>query len=189
MGESKMKNQKVQSSVVGAAGEHLVLSELFKRGYIAGLAPFNVKDYDIVVLNQDGTNSFPIQVKTTASNKRGWIMQDKHEKPIKDLYYCFVYLNEKLSDTEIFIIDSKNVADFLKLTHSIWLKVPGKNGKKHNDSKMRMLGRGINQDWIRNFDKIEKLLSKQEISFIKKMEKTNNHWIAPFKDAWNLIKV
>ena len=52
-----------------------------------------------------------------------------------------------------------------------------------------MLGRGINQDWIRNFDKIEKLLSKQEISFIKKMEKTNNHWIAPFKDAWNLIKV
>ena len=189
MGENRMKNKKVQSSVVGAAGEHLVLSELLKRGYIAGLAPFNVKDYDIVVLNQDGTNSFPIQVKTTASNKRGWIMQEKHEKPIKDLYYCFVYLHEKLSDTEIFIIDSKNVADHLKLTHSIWLKVPGKNGKKHNDSKMRMLGRGINQDWIRNLDKIEKLLSKQEISFINKMEKTNNHWIAPFKDAWNLIKV
>ena len=54
---------------------------------------------------------------------------------------------------------------------------------------MRMLGRGINQDWIRNFNKIEKLLSKQEISFIKKMEKNNNQWIAPFKDAWNLIKV
>ena len=39
-----MKNKKVQSSVVGAAGEHLVLSELLKRGYIAGLAPFNVNE-------------------------------------------------------------------------------------------------------------------------------------------------
>ena len=93
-----MSKVKLQSSVIGAAGEHLVLSELLKRGYVAGLAPFNVKDYDIVVLNKDGTNSFPIQVKTTASNKRGWIMQKKHEKPVKDLIYCFVYLTEKLSD-------------------------------------------------------------------------------------------
>ena len=189
MGENRMKNKKVQSSVVGAAGEHLVLSELLKRGYIAGLAPFNVKDYDIVVLNQDGTNSFPIQVKTTASNKRGWIMQDKHEKPIKDLYYCFVFLSEKLSDTEIFIIDSKNVANFLKFTHSIWLKVPGKNGKKHNDSKMRMLGRGINQSYINDFEKIKKLLTEKEQKFILSMKKKDNAWIEQFRNAWDLIKV
>ena len=108
---------------------------------------------------------------------------------LRDLYYCFVFLSEKLSDTEIFIIDSKNVADHLKLTHSIWLKVPGKNGKKHNDSKMRMLGRGINQSYINDFKKIKKLLTEKEQKFILSMKKKDNAWIEQFRNAWDLIKV
>ena len=184
-----MSKVKLQSSVIGASGEHLVLSELLKRGYVAGLAPFNVKDYDIVVLNKDGTNSFPIQVKTTASNKSGWIMQEKHEKPVKDLIYCFVYLTEKLSDTEIFIIDSKKVSNFLKTIHSIWLKVPGKNGKKHNDSNMRMLGRGINQSYIDDFEKIKNILNENEQKFILSMKAQNNTWIEQFRDAWEQIRI
>ena len=54
-----------QSSVIGAAGEHMVLSHLMRLGFISGKTPDFTKDYDLVVLNEDGNNSAPIQVKTT----------------------------------------------------------------------------------------------------------------------------
>ena len=69
-------NKRPQSSVIGAAGEHLVLSHLLRLGYIAGKTPDFTKDYDLVVLNKDGNDSAPIQVKTTTY--RTWIMQKKH---------------------------------------------------------------------------------------------------------------
>ena len=99
-----MKTQK-QSAVIGAAGEHLVLSNLLRLNYIAGKAPDNTKDYDLVVLNSDGTTSFPIQVKTTIDKKKSWILSEKHEKPIKNLIYCFVYIESKSSFSEIFVIE------------------------------------------------------------------------------------
>ena len=42
-----------QSSVIGAAGEHLVLSHLLRLGFIAGKTPDFTKDYDLVALNED----------------------------------------------------------------------------------------------------------------------------------------
>ena len=41
---------KVQSAVIGSAGEHLVISLLLRRNFIAGLAPQNTEDFDIVVM-------------------------------------------------------------------------------------------------------------------------------------------
>ena len=45
-----------QTSVIGASGEYLVLSTLLKHNFIAGKAPDNTKDYDLVVINKDGTS-------------------------------------------------------------------------------------------------------------------------------------
>ena len=41
------------NAVVGAAGENLVLSHLLRLNYIAGLAPYNTKDYDLIILSED----------------------------------------------------------------------------------------------------------------------------------------
>ena len=73
-----MPNKRPQSSVIGAAGEYLVLSHLLRLGFIAGKTPDFTKDYDLVVINKDGTNSAPIQVKTSTSPN--WMMQKKTRK-------------------------------------------------------------------------------------------------------------
>ena len=60
-----MQTDKIQSAVLGASGEHLILSQLLRLNFVAGKAPDNTKDYDLIVLNKDGTTSSPIQVKTS----------------------------------------------------------------------------------------------------------------------------
>ena len=37
-----------------------MLSQLLKMNFVAGLAPENTKDYDLIVLNREGNVSFPI---------------------------------------------------------------------------------------------------------------------------------
>ncbi len=171
-----------QSSVIGAAGEHLVISHLLRLGYIAGKTPDFTKDYDIVVLNKDGNDSAPIQVKTTTNN--GWILSKKHEIPIKNLFFCFVKMNLKNEKSDIFILDANQVAKYVKTTHKIWLKLPGKNGKKHNDTDMRKLDENLQKLYKLKID-LNNYLDKTEISFIKKYPKG---WLENYRNAWHLIK-
>jgi len=172
-----------QSAVLGASGEYLVLSNLLRLNFVAGKAPENTKDYDLIVLNKDGTSSFPIQVKTTFV-KDGWMLGQKHEKPIKNLIFCFVKLSKDTNKSEIYVVDSKVVANSVKTSHKIWLKLPGKKGQKHKDTSMRRLMR----DYKANFTKIKnykEYLSKDEVEFI------NQHsqgWLDKYKDAWHIIK-
>lgn len=162
--KKKIKNPLVpQSSVIGAAGEHLVLSNLLRLNFVAGQSPYNTKDYDLVVLNKNGTSSFPIQVKT-ALNKDGWVMKKKDETPIKNLIFCFVYLEIDSNKTEIYVLDSKTVSKILGFSHRIWLKVPGLKGRKHNDNKMRVLLRNnaVIVGKVKNF---KEYLNSEEIDF------------------------
>lgn len=75
-----------QSSLTGAAGEHLVMSRLLSRGYIAALAPQGVPNFDIVVTSTEGTQLCAFQVKTSWDKgaDRGWHMQEKHERITAD---------------------------------------------------------------------------------------------------------
>lgn len=52
------------NTLLGAAGEHYVMSELLRRGYIAALALQGVPNADIVVTDIDGTRLCSIQVKS-----------------------------------------------------------------------------------------------------------------------------
>ena len=51
------------SSLLGAAGEHYIMSELLRRGYIAALAPQGVPNTDIVVSDIQGSRLCSIQAK------------------------------------------------------------------------------------------------------------------------------
>ena len=174
-------NKRPQSSVIGAAGEHLVLSHLLRLGFIAGKTPDFTKDYDLVVINKDGTHSAPIQVKT--STYPNWLMQKKHEEPIDNLFYCFVRMSLDSIKTDIFIMDSNTVSNFVKTSHKIWLKMPARNGKKHKDTNMRKIESNFNHfKWIENPGKY---LNSNELKFI---EDHSKGWMEKYREAWHLIK-
>lgn len=126
--------------LIGAAGEHLVLSRLLTRGLLASLAPRGTRKADILVNPLDGGRPFLIQVKTRSGNDKNfnWAMTKKAEEIVeKDIFYCFVNLDPQHPD--VYVIPAKLVASIVKEHHANWLATPGKNGKVHKDSDMRTL--------------------------------------------------
>ena len=131
------------TSLTGAAGEHLVMSRLLSRGYIAALAPQGVPNFDVVVTSLDGSQLCAFQVKTRwhKGSDGGWHMRPKHEELVSDrIFYCFVDLGKKpAAASAIYVIPSKVVANVVQLSHATWLSRTGKNGQPHKDSSVRRL--------------------------------------------------
>jgi hypothetical protein len=82
-------------ALIGAAGEHLVLSRLLSRGFLASPAPRGTRKVDILVNFIDGGNPILVQVKSTLNTPRtGWPLGTKHEQlEDEDLFFCFVTLS------------------------------------------------------------------------------------------------
>ncbi len=122
----------------GVAGEYYVAAELSARGYLASITLRNTKGVDILCSNSDASKSVGIQVKTNRRANRAWMLNQKVENYYADsLFFVFVNLNEGQKPPDYFIVPSKNVADYAKETHQIWLKTPGKKGQAHVDTTMR----------------------------------------------------
>lgn len=132
-----------QSSLLGAAGEYFVMSEMLRRGFIAALAPAGVPHADIVVTNVEGSRLCSLQVKTRRDigSDGGWHMKAKHEDMRADaLFYCFVDFGKTPEVTPVvYVVPSAVVAEVLAASHSKWLATPGKNGQPHKDSVMRRM--------------------------------------------------
>ena len=128
--------------MIGAAGEHLVLSRLLAQGLLASQAPRGVRTADILVNPLDDGKPLLIQVKTRsgdASSKKRWAMTSKNEDiSASNIFYCFVDL-ENQHNPDVYVIPSKIVAKVVKEGHAKWLKQPGAKGQKHNDSDMRSI--------------------------------------------------
>lgn len=129
------------SSLTGAAGEHLVMSQILRRGFIAALAPAGVPNCDIVVTDDLGERAFAVQVKTRRNigSDGGWHMSKKHEQLTSPtLFYCFVDLGRQPSDhPTIYVVPAPVVADVLTRAHQAWLAKPGRGGKPHRDTDFR----------------------------------------------------
>mgnify|MGYP001595571132 CR=1 FL=1 len=162
-------------NLFGVAGEHYVLSELLRRGYIAALAPTGVPNTDIVVTDIEGSRLCAIQIKTRrgVGADGGWHMKDKHEKIRGDrLFYCFVdFLESNDVRPIVYVMPSAVVADTISAAHRKWLNTPGKKGQPHKDGEMRRLL----PDYVKTFG-----------------VKDNPYpvgWLAPYRDAWHLLKL
>jgi hypothetical protein len=132
--------EKVNTTLLGAAAEHFVMSQLLRQNMIAALAPAGVPDADIIVSNRVGDKLAAIQVKARRKlgSDGGWHMGQKHEAIVQDsLFYCFVEFGEPAEITRCWIVPSSVVAEAVKIYHAEWLAKPGKKGQPHNDSKMR----------------------------------------------------
>lgn len=148
----------LQRSLVGPAGEHYVLYQLHRQGFMAALAPRNAPTVDLLVLHDDETASASIQVKTRTSGKdKGWHMHEKHEH-IKGarLFYAFVDMEPDVP--AVYLVPSAVVADVVRRSHEIWLKTPGKKGQQHNPTPLRRINPayqcpvpGLASDWLEQY--------------------------------------
>lgn len=131
--------QKMDKSLIGAAGEHLVLSRLLSMGLLAAQAPRGVQKVDILVNSLGGGEATLIQVKTRSSRgRRGWTMNEKHEAiDDGDLFYCFVNLEPQ--HPLVHVIPATVVAEVIRTGHQQWLDTPGRSGHAHNQTPMRLL--------------------------------------------------
>ena len=131
----------ISSTIVGAAGEYYVLSQLLRRGWIAALAPDGAPNMDILVTDENSEILCAIQVKTRRDigRDKGWHMRAKHENIVSDyLFYVFVDVGKKPSDpTTCYIVPSKVVAECLRRCHKVWLETPGRGGRARKEHNLR----------------------------------------------------
>jgi hypothetical protein len=162
-----------QSSLLGAAGEHYVLCQLLRRGYIAALAPLGVPNADILITDTEGQRLVAIQVKSKRNigTDKGWHMKPKHERLISDsLFYCFVNFGDGFEDrTQTYVIPSSVVAAAIRDSHQHWLKTPGAKGQAHKDCQVRR----FLPDYSKVFGNDHPLYGA--------------NWIEKYLEAWELL--
>ena len=131
---------KRDTQLVGAAGEHLVLSRLLSRQYLAAQAPPGAAKVDILVNHLDGKPPRLIQVKTITGKdiNNGWHMSEKHEKIVDpNIFYCFVALGDIESD--VYVVPSETVATVVTDEMAKWLATPGAKGQQRKYTEMRRI--------------------------------------------------
>ncbi|WP_217266121.1 hypothetical protein [Vibrio cholerae] len=129
---------KLETNLVGVAGEYFVAAELSRKGYIAAITLRNSRGIDIIASNGDGTKSVSIQVKTNSNGSDKWILSQKSENFSSDNhYYVFVAMSADGNQPSYHIVPSKYVAEKIKNEHKTWLSIPKKDGKLRKDSSMR----------------------------------------------------
>ena len=131
---------KSDKNLIGAAGEHLVLSRLLSKEILAAPAPRGTRKADILVMPLEVGEPRLIQVKTQSGPepRKTWMMGKKHEEETDDnFFYCFVDMNNEFS--KVYVIPSVKVATVIREDYETWLKTPGKNGREHKATDMRTL--------------------------------------------------
>jgi hypothetical protein len=163
-----------QTSLTGVAGEHYVLCELLRHGYVAALAPTGVPNADIVVTNVEGSRLCSIQVKTRrgVGADGGWHLSTKNEQPSGERhFYCFVDFQEPQKVRPlVYVIPAAKVAKVIAEGHQQWVNTPGMKGQKRNDTQMRRL--------LPNYDKVWTANNPYPAG-----------WLDRYRDAWDVLKL
>lgn len=100
------------------AGEFLVASRLAQRGYMVTLQWGNTISYDILAFDKHGMVAF-IEVKTTASYPRRWVLQSKYASPRIDAiplerrFVCCVDVSSRQNEPSVHVFPASVVASGL----------------------------------------------------------------------------
>lgn len=133
-----MTEPKLDSTLIGVAGEYATAAELTLRNYIAAISLRNSRGTDIIATSIDGLRSFSIQVKTTNEGKPHWMLNEKSERlTAGSHFYVFVKLNGSNNRPDFYIVPSAVVADRISTSHKAWLAEPKRDGAARKDTSMR----------------------------------------------------
>jgi hypothetical protein len=135
------KHGKLDSTLVGVAGEYLVAGELTLRGFIASISLRNSRGIDIIASSGDGARAVSIQVKTNSDGNPKWILNKKSETfYAENHYYIFVALQGIGSRPKFYIVPSIVVAESIQTSHALWLRGTKRDGSSRKDSSIRVFG-------------------------------------------------
>jgi len=146
-----------KGTIIGNAGEYLVVGELLKRGVVAAPAPRNTPGFDVLVTN--GIKSLNIRVKTKTEAADSWVWVCKKDGNIFSNLYneadftVLVDLGDQQTPPKYYIVPTKELDRRLKEIHEWWLKQTPKRGKSHDpNSRMRRIGLTFphHRDWLSN---------------------------------------
>ena len=133
-----MTKLKLDSTLVGVAGEYATAAELTLRNYIAAISLRNSRGTNIIATSTDGSCSFSVQVKTTNEGKPHWMLNEKSERSTAGShFYAFVKLNGSNKRPDFYIVPSAVVADRISTSHKAWLAEPKRDGTPRKDTSMR----------------------------------------------------
>lgn len=125
--------EKIDSVIIGNAGEHYIMCQLLRRGWVAALAPTGVPNMDIIVTDKDSRKLCSISVKTRRDigGDKGWHMGAKHERiSAPDLFYCFIDFGKGPTDAaRCYVVPSNVVSEVIAVSHKAWHRQPGKRGQ------------------------------------------------------------
>lgn len=131
------KDKNISPVLSGIAGEYFVAAELSRRGYIASITLRNTRGIDILVSDVNATKSVGIQVKTSQSRTKKWVLNKKIETEVAtNLFYVFVRLNH-LEAPEYYVVPKHEAASYATLHHREYLEKLKKDGTPRKDSSMR----------------------------------------------------
>ena len=136
------KKKTGMKGIVGVSGEFFVAAELSQRGIIATMTLKNTPHIDILATNLEKAKTANIQVKTMSiENNAGWRLSEKDEQPskIKNHFYVLVNLIGVGKLPEYIIIPQKDLANYLKNDHKIWIAGIKKDGNPRKNTSMRVL--------------------------------------------------
>ncbi len=114
--ETRVSNEK--KNLNRLAGEFLVASRLSQRGYMVSLQWGNTVSYDILAFDKEGHVAF-IEVKSSASYHRRWVLQSKYAHPREDSiplgqrFVCCVDLSKPVAEPVIYVFPASVVAEGL----------------------------------------------------------------------------
>jgi len=132
------KNENLESTLVGVAGEYFVAAELTRRGWLASITLRNSRGVDIIASDSEASRAVTIQVKTSIKSGAKWILSKKAESFAGEgHYYIFVLLGGLASRPDFYIVPSKVVAKYVTNHHRRWLAGAKADGSSRKDSAIR----------------------------------------------------
>ena len=180
----KVSNER--KNLTRLAGEFLVASRLTQRGYMVSLQWGTTIGYDLLVFDKEGKVAY-LEVKSTASYNRRWILQAKYANPeeekipIQRRFVCCVDLTVEPVDVFVFpaLVVSKGLTYFYKVkgfpnSFSYMFALNKKPRHKAKEPKELTVGEYIEQ---------EKYLENYGILAIQPLKKqgANNDVISDFE--------
>jgi hypothetical protein len=126
----------------GNASQFFIAGELCRRGYAAVVTLGNTPNVDILCSNIEGTKFAHIQVKTFEPGNRTCSVGMKAAKDFGPTFFWILGGIPSVGSErpfEYYIIPSKEMAMHVDEAHQMWLTTPGRDGRIHLDSKVRIV--------------------------------------------------
>ncbi len=131
------------TSIVGSAGEYLVMGELLRRGVLAALVPKNAPGFDILATDRRRTVHIRVKTKLGGTDWQwnaasgDWRAPVFKRKAVND--YCVLVDLARKDAANFLVVKTGTLERWLMAGHKEWLEEPGVRGQGHSSENTRRI--------------------------------------------------